>query len=717
MYCTDLPGELSEPRPMSPAKMNSPSLTIQQPLSNKGYPTMTPTTTARIPESDHSCTFFPLTVAPRRRTLRLPFLAAAALALAAISGPGCDTMPLDGTAAPSAPGELAAPAAAPLAAPLEGAGADQASEVVRAIEEADIVKVGGDTIYALNRHKGLLIIDVADPDAPKLTGELDLRGRGVEMYVVGSQVYVLLSADFYFPYMMNMDVMDMAGPAILPQGPVPPAPDFEGSRLAIIDASDHRAPVLRGKLNLAGFASESRRVGDVIYVVGSNYTPYHQGLTDAQEAASGFVASVNVADPDNIVAVQREALDGRALVMHVSESAIFAASQEYDSQSAETYTAVQLIDISDPAGAIVVRGSVDVPGHIRNRFFIDDYQGVLRIATESGGFGFRQVRLFTYDLTDLDNITPLGETDIIQDETLEAVRFDGPRGYVVTFLRVDPLFVLDLRDPADPQVAGFLEVPGFSTHLEPRGDRLIAVGIDDTDGRRPAVSYYDVEDPANPAELGRVVLGPPGSFTESEAVYDEKAFKIVDELGLIAIPFKYADYGWGAQTDIALFDEFAEGSSDEIDPEEASRPVCVNAVQLVDFDDQGLAQRGWFAHRGRVQRVGVIKNRVFALSPAALQLVDISDRDAPLRTGQADFFDPDDMPYYADDCAGFFWPIETPFEVTFPQWPILVQIFLDGDTCGMIDVLPALAVPAGLFFIRPRRPSRRRRSVRPRSRR
>src|SRR6185295_13039132 len=98
----------------------------------------------------------------------------------------------------------------------------------------------------------------------------------------------------------------------------------------------------------------------------------------------------------------------------------------------------------------------------------------------------------TFDLSDLDNVTPLGQTQIMQNESLEAVRFDGPRGYAVTFFRTDPLFVLDLSDPANPIVAGNLEVPGFSTHIEPRGDRLIAVGIDDTDGQRPAVAYYDV---------------------------------------------------------------------------------------------------------------------------------------------------------------------------------------------------------------------------------
>ena len=36
--------------------------------------------------------------------------------------------------------------------------------------------------------------------------------------------------------------------------------------------------------------------------------------------------------------------------------------------------------------------------------------------------------------------------------SLEAVRFDGDRGYAVTFFRTDPLFVFDLADPAyEPQ--------------------------------------------------------------------------------------------------------------------------------------------------------------------------------------------------------------------------------------------------------------------------
>jgi uncharacterized secreted protein with C-terminal beta-propeller domain len=36
-------------------------------------------------------------------------------------------------------------------------------------------------------------------------------------------------------------------------------------------------------------------------------------------------------------------------------------------------------------------------------------------------------------------------------EQLHATRFDGSLVYLVTFLRIDPLWVVDLSDPLDPK--------------------------------------------------------------------------------------------------------------------------------------------------------------------------------------------------------------------------------------------------------------------------
>ena len=91
------------------------------------------------------------------------------------------------------------------------------------------------------------------------------------------------------------------------------------------------------------------------------------------------------------------------------------------------------------------------------------------------------------------------------------MRFTGTRGYVVTFRRTDPLYVLDLADDADPRIAGALEVPGFSEHLYPLDGRLLfGVGRDaDTTGAVGGLRFtlFDVQDMAQPRLLHSVVLG------------------------------------------------------------------------------------------------------------------------------------------------------------------------------------------------------------------
>jgi len=106
-------------------------------------------------------------------------------------------------------------------------------------------------------------------------------------------------------------------------------------------------------------------------------------------------------------------------------------------------------------------------------------------------------------------------------EQVYAVRMLGERGYVVTFRQVDPLYVLDLSNPADPKQAGELKVPGFSDYLFPMGDGLLfGVGKDaDASGRQGGVkvALFDVKDPARPAALASLTFGQRGSATALDA--------------------------------------------------------------------------------------------------------------------------------------------------------------------------------------------------------
>ncbi len=530
--------------------------------------------------------------------------------------------------------------------------------IVREIEEADIVKVVDGHLYLANPFKGLRIIDATDVTAPVLRGGATLGGRGVELFVRDDLAFVFTAADYF----------TCAGDAVGFEGGEFDEllnPDYEGSRLWVVDISDKDAPQVVSTFDFAGFISATRRVEDVIYVAGDivdgaggddgdggdnendngsdNGNDNETGDNDNDNgsdngsdndngdgengndndndggdsgndnesgdviddeplpAAGVFVTSINIADPQNITEVETIAFGGSALDIHVSSTAlyVFGADPELD----ET-TLVSYVDIRDPGGDIVRRDQFRVPGLVEDRFFVDEYQGVFRIVTEEFNYNtFRTVvALYTYDAIDPDAITRLADLTIVTDESLRAVRFDGPRGYAVTFVQIDPLFVLDLSNPAAPKVSGELEVPGWSTHLEPLGDRLIGVGFDDTNGFRPAIALYDVSDPSKPAQRDRIILGDRGRYdTTSEATVDEKALKIIEEAGLILLPFSTYDSDLGEYVD------------------------SLAMIQLTS----SLRQRGSIDHRGLVRRSDLLDDHVWVLSDVAFQTVNIDDLDAP----------------------------------------------------------------------------------------
>jgi len=135
----------------------------------------------------------------------------------------------------------------------------------------------------------------------------------------------------------------------------------------------------------------------------------------------------------------------------------------------------------------------------------------------------------------LENLAP--------GERIYSVRFMQDKAFVVTFKKVDPLFVLDLEDPAEPRVLGKLKVPGFSTYLHPLGESYL-IGLDKETVEAEQgdfawfqglkLSLFDVRDYSNPRELDKVIIGDRG--TESEALYDHKAFLLDEERGILVIP-------------------------------------------------------------------------------------------------------------------------------------------------------------------------------------
>jgi hypothetical protein len=358
-----------------------------------------------------------------------------------------------------------------------GAVADDARrELARTIEEADLYRVSGNLLYLLNAYRGLAVVDLARHE---LIGRLALPGIPVEMYLRDTRAFVFVTD--------------------------PGA----GTRLIEINVVDPGTPAISRSATIAGGLRTSRVVGDVLYAV-----------TDA--AVHSFLIGPSPFDPADSLPLE----SGADFAQATDAYAFITAPAPVP--DADSGTRVTLVDISDPGGALALRGAIDLPGYVADDQKLNFGGGVLRVVTHDwvdGGLS----RLFTIDVTDPEAPSVLATLELARGEQLFATRFSDDRAYLVTFLQVDPLWIIDLSDPAHPAIAGELEVPGYATQIAVDGDRLVTLGVD-TESWTSEVSLFDVANPTAPRLLDREDLGD----ASTEALWERKAFGVFP--GLVLVP-------------------------------------------------------------------------------------------------------------------------------------------------------------------------------------
>ncbi len=280
----------------------------------------------------------------------------------------------------------------------------------------------------------------------------------------------------------------------------------------------------------------SQRTADIVTVVGID-------LDSDRHAARCFVGGT-----------EAFYMSERNLYLATTRTA-YAASGGLPAYAPETSTDIHKFALDGLD--IAYRGSGNVRGHLgfdqnRKSFRLGEHEGVLRVVTQTQAqwIGIPMALAATTAAAvesparltvlqeragalavvgELPNATrpqPLGKPG----ELLYASRFIGTRGYLVTYRLTDPLYVLDLSDPADPKTAGELHVEGYSDYLFPVSETLLlGVGKDAVvdgsagDGRFAwyqgvKVSLIDVSDPARPREADRVVIGRRG--TDATVLHD-----------------------------------------------------------------------------------------------------------------------------------------------------------------------------------------------------
>ena len=288
-------------------------------------------------------------------------------------------------------------------------------------------------------------------------------------------------------------------------------------------------------------------------------------------------------------------------------------------------TDLHRFDITDPE-TTTYDGSGTVKGSLLNQFAMDEFEGVLRVATTTAAqwsasdatiASESAVTTFAFRNDALEQIGRVG--DLGRDEQIQGVRFIGTTGYVVTFRQTDPLYTIDLTDPGAPRVVGELKILGYSAYLHPVTDGLLlGVGIDATDtGTRTGlqVSLFDVSDPANPQRVAQYALADAGSSAE----WDHHAFTwwpTGDTSGIAYLPYE----GWAR--DIGILEGDAAPTT--------AAPSMGALALTVDLTAATIAEAGRISHQGRpvaagsdstylpIDRIVVIGDRVWTRSEGGL---------------------------------------------------------------------------------------------------
>ena len=452
------------------------------------------------------------------------------------------------------------------------------------VDEPDLVKTDGKRVVTVADGK-LRVLDVA---TRRLTGTLDVpAGHASRLLLHGDRALVIGS-----------------GHGVAARGTVVDGPAevyAEDSSVTLVDLS--AAPRVLGTLTVTGRHVDARQVGDVVRVVvhSSPRLPWvyptgrseaealignrelvatapieswlpHYELADADGSRSegvltscdrvshpvdhsgtsmlsvltfDFPGELGNGDAVTIVA-DGDTVYGTGTSLYVADDHHLRPTTRF-APNLPVSTAIHQFDVSRPGPPKHV-ASGQVAGTLLNQYSLSEHQGHLRVATTSADApGIPEQAPATQSAVtvlkrDGAKLVEVGKVDGLGvGERIYSVRFAGPVGYVVTFRQVDPLYTLDLSDPAKPRKVGELKITGYSAYLHPAGDgKLIGVGQEATDQGRTTgtqVSLFDVSNPAAPTKVAGHHL--PGASSEVE--FDPHAFLYWPARDLVVLPV--TEYG------------------------------------------------------------------------------------------------------------------------------------------------------------------------------
>lgn len=416
------------------------------------------------------------------------------------------------------------------------------------VDEADTIKNDGKYIYTINEDSSKILIYKPNSDSVTKISEISAESS-------------CIFQEFYI-YNNNLVVNSYSNDG-----------NEEYENVLIFSLENIKKPQKIYSFSQQGFYVDSRITNDKLLLISDKYI-----YSDLCKSDEDYLPKTKTNDtekcvePNNIYrggngsanyllvsqidlqnlekSAVTKAVAGSASTVYCSENYLYVASKIYEtSNKTEANSDVALVNekISTEIYKIDIKNEIKflkkakVSGGVNNQFSMDEHNDTFRIATTVTGSDFQPInKLFILD----SNMKKIGEVDgFAKNESIKAVRFIGNTAYVITFKNTDPLFVIDLSNPAKPIIKGSVKITGFSSNLIPvSSTTLLGIGYGESglnlfeDGVKTVL--FDVSNPEKPTILDTKEF----DNVLSEAQSNHKAILTTPNSNEFAIPYEEVAY-------------------------------------------------------------------------------------------------------------------------------------------------------------------------------
>ncbi len=431
---------------------------------------------------------------------------------------------------------------------LEGTSGYSTTNIqVEGVDEPDIVKTDGSYIYTIIDTE-IVVIETYPPTSAEVIARIQSSETPEALFLFASTKLVVLAVD---QGLTIIEIYDVSNPrSIIQSSRVTISGRYRGARMI--------GPHLY--LIASAFAGDGSSDDIPTIVIGSNRRTisiqdvyYDPGEYDWSFCFQ-MIISLDVFDVEASLNTETILTGSSTSTLYSSLNNIYLAISRYPIFSRNWFdkqTTIHRFELTN--GGVSYQASGYVPGYLINQFALDESGGYLRVATTSLVFSIQNeaewFQVSNVYILDMELKTCGRVEGLAPGEQIYSVRFIGNTGYLVTFWKVDPLFLIDLTDPFFPRLMGELVMPGYSDYLHPLDNGfLLGIGKETVVSESGdfwwyqgvKVSLFNTTDPSSPDETDRLVIGVRG--TDSDVLHDHRAILVDTQRDFFAMPILLCEY-------------------------------------------------------------------------------------------------------------------------------------------------------------------------------